>query len=279
MLDETRLKNLHKKWINSKMSHISDDSFEDEPRTPTLKKSPRANKSEANTFSKFYNKGDQPKKKRIRQLKRRVNHEDVSEIGVALSMKFQVERLDLEEVYRKIMSHADNEVEISIENLKEALKSSPFDLSSEKEIELVARYLIEDNDEDKIVYDERTFQSSIVFKSVLRKFLNFYSILSEEDEDTVYRKIQKVLSDYYQRIMSDFAVMKPRVGEFCSRERLINIFRSLDLPLNSPEILSILVKCYEKTKDLNKIHYYSLFSLYDIDPPINQKQNSSSNKR
>jgi hypothetical protein len=70
----------------------------------------------------------------------------------------------------------------------------PINLSNEQDIEKLARYLIEDNHEDIVEYDEQLTSNIAVVKSVLRTLLGAYTIYTENETKQLREKITEVNS-------------------------------------------------------------------------------------
>lgn len=68
----------------------------------------------------------------------------------------------------------------------------PFTMESYEECRLVARYMIEDNDEIMVEYDENVSNSLPVIRSILKNFLCNYKILSDMEKKEAVNRLAKV---------------------------------------------------------------------------------------
>ena len=271
-MDESRLKSLQQKWLAKKnIVEPGASPLESGPVTPAVKGgSNKLIPSEGSGFSKFLKKENKSRRV-LRVLKKRVNLEDVSQIGEELALRFQHDRISLQQVYDKVMSQADTEDEISIKQLKEVLLGAPFSLSRSDQAELVARYLVEDNLEDKLPFDDLLTVSSVVLKSVLRKFLQFYELIPKEEEARLQLRLSKLLTDNYQKLIAEFAIMKSKLGDYCSKDKIFSLFRSSDMFLELEEVNLILIRLFGTTNDVQRLPFYEIFTLFHVDWPGNRK--------
>ena len=58
---------------------------------------------------------------------------------------------------------------------------------------LVARYIAEDNQTDYVEYNEDTTVEASIVKSVFRKLLNNYKLLTEDEEEHMINNISKII--------------------------------------------------------------------------------------
>ena len=70
-------------------------------------------------------------------------------------MKLLFERIPINEALQVISQNSDADDEISIVKLKEVLLGQPFAILDQSDAEIAARYLVEDNQDLKVIYDEK----------------------------------------------------------------------------------------------------------------------------
>ena len=80
----------------------------------------------------------------------------------------------------------------------------PFDIKENAHAVLIARYLIEDNTDDYVFYDENAKNDVNFVKSVLRQLLGTIRVLNPEEEQTIFNEISEVfwLSTKLLRILT-----------------------------------------------------------------------------
>lgn len=70
----------------------------------------------------------------------------------------------------------------------------PFDIKNEQNAMLLARYLVEDNNERFVEFNEKATISVDIFKSVLRTIVGNYKLLSEEAIIDIRERLHQVCS-------------------------------------------------------------------------------------
>ena len=73
------------------------------------------------------------------------------------------------------------------------MNREPFNVRNDKNLLLVARYLIENNEEDHVILDSNRTSEIIIIKSIFKKLIGNYVLLSKEEEKIIYDKISAVL--------------------------------------------------------------------------------------
>ena len=193
-------------------------------------------------------------------FKRKVIAEDVANISERLWMKLLFERIPINEALQVISQNSDADDEISIVKLKEVLLGQPFAILDQSDAEIAARYLVEDNQDLKVIYDEKLTQPSVIVKSILRKMLNCYDLPTQKEEELMKSSIFKVIQANQQRLAADFASMKHKIGEYCTKEQLINVFKANDIVFDHPTQSLMISSLYGLSKDSKRLPFYSLLT-------------------
>lgn len=204
-----------------------------------------------------------PKKKAM-IFKKKVGLEDIADVSERLSLYLQHQKVAIDEIYAILSKKSDSNEEISIRDLKELLKEKPFEVQSERDREFLARYMIEDNSEDKIIYDERLSAPVATVKSVFRTVLGAYEILAPEVEREVSARLRRILTSNYTKLASDFAGLKSKNGDTCSKEKLLQTFRACDISLDTQEIGLLVSRLYGLTLDSKQLKFFECFKLFDV---------------
>lgn len=102
----------------------------------------------------------------------------------------QDKEISSEEALKYILtSEADYRGSYSIAELKEVLMAEPFTVPNEKDAINLARYIIEDEQTERILFDDRLTNEVRVVYSIMKNLLGGYALLTPQQ--TV--KIQKSL--------------------------------------------------------------------------------------
>ena len=196
-------------------------------------------------------------------VKKRIVFEDVAAIGDEIALKLQQRKVPLTQIYQLLLHNSNHEEEVSIFDMENILRQHPFLLTNERDIEKVARYLIEDNFYERIKFDHKRTAPIQIIRSVMRKFLRYYEIPSAEEEDTMYRKIKRSIELNYLKLASDAASMKLKIGEYCSRDQFLNMFKQNDVYFDGKEVYFLLVKMLDANDDPKRIKFGEIFPLFE----------------
>lgn len=207
------------------------------------------------------------KKKAKKIIKKRVIIEDIKNEVDTLRIKLQFERITLDHVCKTIEDKCDSENTISIEELKQVLSEHPFSVTDQKTAEQIARYMIEDNSDYKVVYNLQQRGELVFLMAVVRRMLQYYTLLTDSDLVLLYDTMHNRLSLNYKRMGYDMAGMKTKLGERCSKDQLLVLISNHDIAKDSPEADYVLVKLYEVSRNLQKLPYFELFQIFKTEPP------------
>lgn len=211
----------------------------------------------------------QIRKKPVQITKKRVEFDQVKQVGYELALKFRYEKLSFEDICKELMKYCDGNECLSIVKVKEAIQKPPFLLKEPKLIELVARYLVEDNFEIKVIYNENLASPFLVVSTILKRLLECYTCFTDIQETQLSKSIKAVLSTSYRRLGADFASVKSKQGDLCSKEQLLKVFSNCEVYFSPEEFNLILIKLYSLSKDPNKFPFYSIFQCFDAKPETN----------
>lgn len=75
------------------------------------------------------------------------------------------------------------------------LQNNKFGLSYEN-AQTLGRYLVEDNKEDKIVFDEERMGQKEVIKSLFKKVIGNYRMLNQTEDEQTYKMIRDIMLDH-----------------------------------------------------------------------------------
>ena len=73
--------------------------------------------------------------------------------------------------------------------LVEILSAFPFNITSNKQAVLLARYLIEDNTQQTVEFTPLEYNDAFVIRSVLKNIIGKYQLFNEESSKTIWNSI------------------------------------------------------------------------------------------
>ena len=104
------------------------------------------------------------------------------------------------------MDNLGNE-SVTIEEMMDLLAQEPFGIKDQANALLIARYLIEPNEDDYILLDISRSEELSVLKSVFKKFVNDYKLINERSERLLVQALDDVSCFDHSNILSSFASM------------------------------------------------------------------------
>ncbi|CAD8164827.1 unnamed protein product [Paramecium pentaurelia] len=205
----------------------------------------------------------------------KVNSYDIKEIMSNLKIKLLSNNIDYE-TQEQILCEDDDEF-LTLEETQLRLQKSPFELN-EDESSLLARYLIEDNTEDHILYDRQRTQTKIIIKSVYKKLLGEFNLFNESEKLQMYEYFCQLFHKYNQGMESaikQFNIKKKYLGNNqCEYEDFNEALKYCDILLTSRQRLYLELEIFSDSQQLQRFNFQTLFSKFklkvsDLDNSIN----------
>eukprot|EP00826_Nyctotherus_ovalis_P007520 TRINITY_DN11898_c0_g1_i1.p1 TRINITY_DN11898_c0_g1~~TRINITY_DN11898_c0_g1_i1.p1 ORF type:complete len:787 (+),score=234.21 TRINITY_DN11898_c0_g1_i1:202-2562(+) len=195
----------------------------------------------------------------------RVNLEQVKWVLVELRLCFRIAEIELGELREKVFRLLEPEEKISIYELVKIFKRQPLNLTN-KNVQLLARYLIEPKDKPEIEYNElaELYLHEIETQLIALIGTN-YKLWTEEYKQTLKQSVEEKLAN-----------SPPNTGSLEQPAIAAETIEQVLKPANlTPEELEyILLKPYEDSRDMNKL---SPAGLVDYVNALTNKQQSSPN--
>lgn len=152
------------------------------------------NVSESNTRNDF----DYSRKKG--KQKNRVTKADICFVAKAMSWHCRYNRLTYQDIFNKLKKFIDESSDVSVINMINFFSTETFDFKVQdpdhdpkkgtpvlnpfigsKSVELLARYIIEDNYDEKLNYNENSTSPTIIVRSILKKLIGVYKVYFDDD--------------------------------------------------------------------------------------------------
>ena len=114
-------------------------------------------------------------------------------ISELMVLRLQDKAVPCQEALELIVSpEADYRGTYSIAELKDVLMSEPFTVPTEKDAIKLARYIIEDEQTERLVFDERVTNEVKVVYSIMKNLLGSYMLLSAEETLQIQKDLIRV---------------------------------------------------------------------------------------
>lgn len=149
----------------------------------------------------------------------------------------------------------------------------------DEEALLIARFLVENSQEETFTLDmDRSAEVSIV-KKVFRKFLGQYHIIDPESEKELINDLAsvnnilivfhlklfwiKIIQTYEESLKAQFGGLKEAKTGFLSAPAIVNGFKSLDIDISSAHMDYLIMRLYDFTGNLGKLDYLKMFEIFE----------------
>lgn len=112
----------------------------------------------------------------------RVKKEEVAAIGEELKYKLLDSKVELEEA-KQLLDRPEGT--ISIEEIVAVLMQAPFNMRNEEGAVLLARYLVEDQQDQFVYYDPEQRNDCLVVRSIFEQVVPRYRIPTPEESERI----------------------------------------------------------------------------------------------
>ncbi|CAD8148051.1 unnamed protein product [Paramecium octaurelia] len=189
----------------------------------------------------------------------RVQFIDIREICMRVRLNLVKHKVQ----YQDIEKYFNDSEELSIHQVKNILHKPPFEIHDHQQIKLLSRYLVEDNSQDYLIYDQdRTNQTSII-KSVMKKIVGKYEILQNEEEKSILQSIQQKLNpsliETIQMMLTKKKNLQPGTCEQSDLDQALK-FHEIQFTHREQERFNLI--CFEVSNSLEIINYEGLLTYF-----------------
>ncbi|KAM3133249.1 hypothetical protein pb186bvf_014677 [Paramecium bursaria] len=105
--------------------------------------------------------------------------------------------------------------DISIYQCKELLSKWPFNLTDRNEVLLISRYLVEDNQDDYVIFDESRNNNVAVVKSIIKKIIGKYTLYQQDEEKQIIASIKKKINSSLNETIQLIVAKKKHLPNGC----------------------------------------------------------------
>ncbi|EAS02972.2 hypothetical protein TTHERM_00494240 (macronuclear) [Tetrahymena thermophila SB210] len=238
---------------------------------------PYAYQNQANEIKDINKKVDQSKPQHTKRLPT-VKFEEVEKIGKELNLRCSLKYRNLDEVIKEFLSKLETQSNyITISETVVKLQQSPFNIQKTEIALLVARYLIENNNQNDYVDFHQDQSTNIqVFRSTLRNLIKELRYFEKEEKEKLDDEVTKIINQFYQTIKQGLE-QEPHVKD---KERFtIEQFEKvnqqlLDPPMTKDQKDYFFLKLFEKAQTVESFKIsdiYESFRKIDLNKNTIQK--------
>ncbi|EAR97360.2 hypothetical protein TTHERM_00338410 (macronuclear) [Tetrahymena thermophila SB210] len=247
---EKQTKNYQNYQYPSSLSHIE----EDEDMFLRTKNGYVRTLQEINREKEIYER--QNAKKRSYKTVAPVSTDQISEVCKTINNKLSLKKISIDTLVNEYIfkEPIKSKGKISIENLYNIFTEEPFGLN-EKDAENLARYLIEDNQEEMIQFRKTMEAENLLVKSRVRFVIGKVKIFTHEEEEKLFQEIVEKVKKYgdglyYQLTLNGDVKKTLKV----TKDQVIRAMQYIDMELNKNQSEYYFLKLFEKTQDPNKFN-------------------------
>lgn len=127
-----------------------------------------------------------------------VSYEDIKDVAYRLSIRFRVLRIELSALFKVSLPHQifqENSYrnEINFITIVEILGRRPFDLKRPEENGMLAKYLVEDNQEESVEFSVNNYNNVGIVCSILKFLLGPYEVYNETKNIEIKETLKLVI--------------------------------------------------------------------------------------
>ncbi|CAD8151382.1 unnamed protein product [Paramecium pentaurelia] len=189
----------------------------------------------------------------------RVQFTDIREICMRVRLNLVKHKVE----YQDIEKYFNDSEELSIHQVKNILHKSPFEIHDHQQIKLLSRYLVEDNSEDYLIYDQDRTNQTTIIKSVMKKIVGKYEILDNEEEQSILQSIQQKLNpsliETIQMMLTKKKNLQPGTCEQSDLDQALK-FHEIQFTHKEQERFNLI--CFEVSNSLEIINYERLLTYF-----------------
>ena len=117
------------------------------------------------------------------------------ELGRELQMRMRAKKIEIEKAieWGMLDETIKKKKSISIKEIREKLPFEPFLIKDIDVCVKFARFLVEDNEEAIILFNENTEINNNIFKSRFKYIIGKYTLYTIEEEDALQKKLMQLL--------------------------------------------------------------------------------------
>jgi len=211
-----------------------------------------------------YQSGSKSDKKQQFAPKKRVQKvraEDIKTLSYEINLRLRLKRLTFEKIDRAIWSDRVRKIQIvTVKDMINVLKNDPFNFSNEDEMILMARYIVEDNEEEYLFYDENAKNDLTVVRSILKKVMGNLPLWDHENIKAMHEDIVNICVENYGGLRENLKVMCK--SGFVTAKDIKDACDLIDVKITDEQVEYIIMKLFERSNDILKLSLEELFDIF-----------------
>jgi hypothetical protein len=179
--------------------------------------------------------------------------------------KLSLKRVKIEEAFELlIVSEETGTKDVALSTIEYNLRKEPFCMAKKEQARLVARYLVEENTEDRVVFDIKKRSSKLIVKSIFKNLIGHITILPLMDVrhhfDKLINDIQNGKSLLMQSINS--ISLKNEKQDFVNQKQLLDGMKQAKIELNEETTNIMLLHILDKCENSEEIRYNNIYQIF-----------------
>ncbi|CAD8176476.1 unnamed protein product [Paramecium pentaurelia] len=208
----------------------------------------------------------------------RVRYEQVQDMGKELSLRLQLKQITVNEACAILIQPAINN-SISVEQLQEQLLQEPFTMADPNEAKLIARFIVEDVNDEIVSLDPQATVKLPVVKSVFRHLINCYDLLNQEQDKQLWEEVSVIVNKYETALRSQFDQLNKQQHGFMKPKDLFYCLDQLFLDLTDIQKEYVLLRLFAYTNNINKIMHMKIFDVFKAGSYIDRVSKDTRKKK
>lgn len=175
-------------------------------------------------------------------------------------LKFRLifKRKGFEEVLEEFQRKVQGNESISLQQIREVVRESPFELDEEQAL-LFARFSVEDNTQSRVVFDQEQRIELEVLKSILNFLLGKYEIYDPETMEKTLQEMNQKLLPKKQQILDGFTRMMKIKGDYATLSEIKMNLLSNDIAFTPKEYQILQIKLFKYEQSLRNLPFRNIF--------------------
>ncbi|CAD8182257.1 unnamed protein product [Paramecium pentaurelia] len=233
------------------------------------KQSIQMDQSKNTELTKYYNEIGESEKQlqqSNKQLKKiiRVNQYDVINFGLEIKFKLLSKEVSIQDVE---MLFGKYEQQIKIHQLLDLLLQEPFKIQSYEQRKLIARYLIEDNNQDYIVYDALRSNDIQIVMSVFKQLIGKYELFTKKEINSIENELKHIFEKYqfqFNDAIQQIIIKKKhlKLGQ-CEKADYEQAIKFSEINFTPRQLEYIYFINYTFFQDLSIIYYQNVITYFN----------------